>query len=151
MHRLTLLVAVVLSAVGALTSLAAGSADGDALFGGTRVVPVEITLAAEDWESLRRESRDAGFLFSAEAPPKFTWRKGSATVDGVATAGVGLRKKGLLGSLDSARPSLIVDYGKYGEKSPFSGVGRLTLNNNKQDASCIGQVLAYRLFAAAGV
>jgi len=151
MHRLTLLVAVVLSAVGALTSLAAGGADGDTLFGGTRVVPVEITLAADDWESLRRESRDAGFLFSAEAPPKFTWRKGSATVDGVATDGVGLRKKGLLGSLDSARPSLIVDYGKYGVKSPFSGVGRLTLNNNKQDAACIGQFLAYRLFAAAGV
>lgn len=151
MPRRTFLVAVGFAAVTALATTAAPGADGDALFGGTRVVPVAITLAADDWESLRRESRDAGFLFSAEAPPKFTWRKGSATVDGVATDGVGLRKKGLLGSLDSARPSLIVDYGKHGGASPFTGLERLTLNNNKQDAACIGQFLAYRLFAAAGV
>jgi len=125
--------------------------DAAALFAPDRVIPVEVALSAEDWESLRRESRDAGFLFSAAPPRKFTWHRGDATVDGAPMAGVGLRKKGFLGSLDSARPSLIVDYRKYGAVSPFAGLGRVTLNNNKQDASCIGQFLAYKLFAAAGV
>lgn len=127
------------------------AADGDALFGATRVVPVSVALPADDWQALRRESRDAGFIFSAEAPRKFTWFKGSVDVDGVASADVGIRKKGFLGSLDSARPSLIIDYGRNGGTSPFSGLGRITLNNNKQDTACIGQFLAYEVFRKAGV
>ncbi|MBM4010330.1 MAG: hypothetical protein FJ286_02970 [Planctomycetes bacterium] len=150
MRPFTALVAVA-SITAAAVAAAAPPADGDALFGSQRVVPVSITLPGHDWESLRRESRDLVFLFSTEAPAAFTWRRAAATVDGVTTHGVGLRKKGFLGSLDATRPSLIVDYGKFDAASPFAGLGRLTLNNNKQDAACIGQFLAYRLFAAAGV
>jgi hypothetical protein len=138
----------------ALLAVPAGAVappDAATLFGGERVVPVTITLPADDWETLRRESRDASFLFSASPPKKFTWFKGAADVDGHAAAEVGIRKKGFLGSLDSARPSLIVDYGKGSSRSPFTGIGRITLNNNKQDAACIGQFLAYELFRAAGV
>jgi hypothetical protein len=151
MRPFTALVAVASITAAAVAAAAVPPADGDALFGSQRVVPVSITLPDDDWERLRRESRDISFLFSTEAPAAFTWRRAAATVDGVATDGVGLRKKGFLGSLDATRPSLIVDYGKFGAASPFAGLGRLTLNNNKQDAACIGQFLAYRLFAAAGV
>jgi hypothetical protein len=55
----------------------------------------------------------------------------------------------LFGSLDSARPSLLVDFNRFVDQSPVEGLGRLTLNNNKQDASLISQSLAYRVFRTA--
>ena len=125
--------------------------EADALLDGSRVVSVAIELPADDWEALRREARSPAGLFAFGPPKKFTWHKGRATVDGVAIVDAGIRKKGFFGSLDSARPSLIVDFNRFVPQDPVRGLGRLTLNNNKQDTSCVGQFLAYRLFRAAGV
>jgi hypothetical protein len=132
----------------------AGGVDGiDAasLLDGSRVVPVELALPADDWESLRRETRGPAGLFASGPPTKFTWYRGQTTIDGITIADVGIRKKGFFGSIDSARPSLIVDFNRFVPQDPVAGLGRLTLNNNKQDTSCVGQFLAYRLFRAAGV
>ena len=123
----------------------------DALLDASRVVPVVIELPADDWEALRRDARSPAGLFTANPPKKFTWHRGHATVDGVAIVDAGIRKKGFFGSLDSARPSLIIDFNRFVPQEPVEGLGRLTLNNNKQDTSCVGQFLAYRLFRAAGV
>ena len=90
-------------------------------------------------------------LFSAGPPQPFTYHRGHTVVDGLAIADVGVRKKGFFGSIDSVRPSLIVDFNRYVPQQPIDGIGRLTLNNNKQDTSCVGQYLAYFLFRAAGV
>lgn len=125
--------------------------DAAALLDGSRMVPITITLPADHWEALRRETRGPAGVFAAGPPAKFTWHRAGATIDGVAVADVGVRKKGFFGSVDSARPSLIVDFNRFVPQDPVAGLGRLTLNNNKQDASCVAQFLAYRLFRAAGV
>ena len=145
----TVFVAILLGGV-PLTGRAA-PLDAAALLDGSRVVPVEVALADDDWEALRRETRGPASLFAASPPKKFTWHRGQATIDGVAIADVGVRKKGFFGSIDSARPSLIIDFNRFVPQEPVAGLGRLTLNNNKQDTSCVSQSLAYRLFRAAGV
>lgn len=143
---------IVFGAIVVLTATAAaGAVEADSLLDGTRVVPIEITLPAVDWETLRRESRGPMGLFAAGPSQPFTYHRGHAVVDGLAIADVGVRKKGFFGSIDSVRPSLIVDFNRYVPQQPIDGIGRLTLNNNKQDTSCVGQYLAYTLFRAAGV
>lgn len=117
----------------------------------TRVIAIDITLPAEDWEALRDESRDAGQVFRGDTASPFTWRRADIVVDGVPIGAVGIRKKGLFGSLDSATPSLLVDFNRFVDQDPVEGLGRLTLNNNKQDRSLISQSLAYRIFRAAGL
>jgi spore coat protein CotH len=141
-------------AVAVLAIVIAGSAhalDADALLDGSRVVPVEIVLPADDWEALRRETRGPAGIFASGPPKKFTWHRGRATIDGTTVVDAGIRKKGFFGSVDSARPSLIVDFNRFVPQDPVEGLGRLTLNNNKQDASCAAQFLAYRTFREAGV
>ena len=117
----------------------------------TRIIEVVITLPAEDWEKLRNESRDPAKVFGGDTVSPFTYRRGDVVVDGFAIDGVGIRKKGLFGSLDSGNPSLLVDFNRFVDQNPLEGLGRLTLNNNKQDASLISQYLAYKLFRAAGL
>lgn len=117
----------------------------------TRVIDVAITLPQDDWDTLRNQSRDMGRAIRGETTSPFTWFRADVTVDGVAIGTVGLRKKGFLGSLDSASPSLLVDFNRFVDAAPVEGMTRLTLNNNKQDSSLVRQSLTYRVFRAAGV
>lgn len=117
----------------------------------TRVIAISISLPAEDWEAIRNESRDMGAVLRGDLSSPFTWRQADIVIDGVPVGSVGVRKKGLLGSLDSATPSLLVDFNRFVDQEPVAGLGRLTLNNNKQDTSLISQSLAYRVFRAAGL
>ena len=70
----------------------------------TRVIAISISLPAEDWEALRNESRDMGAVLRGDLSSPFTWRRADIVIDGVPVGSVGIRKKGLLGSLDSATP-----------------------------------------------
>ncbi len=117
----------------------------------TRVIGISISLPAADWEALRSESRDAGKVFRGDTGKPFTWRRADIVIDGVPIGSVGIRKKGLFGSLDSATPSLLVDFNRFVDQDPVDGLGRLTLNNNKQDRSLVSQSIAYRVFRAAGL
>lgn len=117
----------------------------------TRVIEITISLPADDWEALRSESRDAGKVFRGDTASPFTWRRADIVIDGVSIGSVGIRKKGLFGSLDTATPSLLVDFNRFVDQEPVKGLGRLTLNNNKQDTSLISQSMAYRVFRAAGL
>ncbi|MEI8317175.1 MAG: CotH kinase family protein [Planctomycetia bacterium] len=117
----------------------------------TRVIEISISLPAADWEALRNESRDAGKVFRGDTTSPFTWRRADIVIDGVPIGSVGIRKKGLFGSLDSATPSLLVDFNRFVDQDPVDGLGRLTLNNNKQDRSLVSQSIAYRVFRAAGL
>jgi hypothetical protein len=117
----------------------------------TRVIGISISLSAADWEALRSESRDAGKVFRGDTGKPFTWRRADIVIDGVPIGSVGIRKKGLFGSLDSATPSLLVDFNRFVDQDPVDGLGRLTLNNNKQDRSLVSQSIAYRVFRAAGL
>ena len=81
----------------------------------------------------------------------FSYVKANFTVNGQSIEGVGIRKKGFIGSLDDDFPSPKVRFGEFKGRNPFDGIDRLTLNNNKQDPSIVCQFLTYRLFNQVGV
>lgn len=133
-----------------------GYAAADWLYDPATVLAVDLTLAPADWDALRLQQRNVlGVLGEscgeAPAPPAFTFVPADVVIDGQAVANIGVRKKGFLGSLDDARPSLILDFDRYVAGQRFSGTRKLTLNNNKQDPSLINQCLGYGVFAAAGI
>lgn len=116
-----------------------------------RVIEVSIEIPKEDWSKLCQQNRDPGKVFQGIIEDPFTYFKGDIVIDGVTTAGVGIRKKGFIGSLDNQFPSLKINFSEFGAKSPIDGIDSLTLNNNKQDSSLVSQFLSYQLFNAAGV
>ncbi|MES2640719.1 MAG: CotH kinase family protein [Myxococcota bacterium] len=122
----------------------------------TRVLDVVLTLPAAEWEALRHQTRSVWDTYNGDclAQPfdsPFDWFVGEATVDGVALGSVGVRKKGFLGSLDTVRPSLKVDLGRFGSDTNLGGVTRLTLNNGHEDPTGLRTCLAYGTYTAAGV
>jgi uncharacterized membrane protein YfcA len=123
------------------------------LFDADRVLDVEIELDPADWESLRYEGRALAEIFGGCSDQSFsyTWYPASVTVEGETLAQVTVRKKGLLGSLSAARPSLKLDFAELDPGQRLLGSKRMTLNNDKQDPSHTHQCASYRLFADAGV
>lgn len=127
----------------------------DDIFPTDRVLDVQITVAAEDWDTIRYQTRD---FFSALhesrkiSPPEapYTYVDASVTIDGVAFPNVGLRKKGFLGSLSTTRPSLKIKLNHTDKDAGIEGLTNLTLNNNQQDIGLMSQFMGYALFNAAG-
>jgi hypothetical protein len=123
------------------------------LFAPTELLEIELTLPDADWEQIRSEGRSVNAVFSSCDDLAFGYTEvpASAVIDGESIDGIGLRKKGFLGSLSTLRPSLRIDFAETDAKARFRGVKGLTLNNNRQDPSLVNQCLAYSIFAAAGV
>jgi spore coat protein CotH len=73
----------------------------DDLFRTDRVVKVEINVETDDWDTLRRQSRE---FFVALGPDRrlgpmknpYSYVKADVVIDGVRFDGVGIRKKGFL-------------------------------------------------------
>ena len=125
------------------------------LFGADRVVQVTLALDAADWGALRSETRTAwdvygGDCLAAPFSNPFRWFDADITIDGVPFGAVSLRKKGFLGSLSRARPSLKLDFDR-DDTFPPGRPHALTLNNSLQDATALRTCLAYETFAAARV
>ena len=127
----------------------------DDIFPTDRVLDVQITVADEDWDTIRYQSRD---FFSAlhesrkVAPPEapYTYFDASLMIDGVAFPNVGLRKKGFLGSLSTTRPSIKIKLNHTDKDAEIEGLTNLTFNNNQQDIGLMSQFMGYALFNAAG-
>ena len=81
--------------------------------------------------------------------PRLIYFPATVSIDGERLDGVGVRKKGLIGSMSTERPSLKVKFSEYDDDQRYAGLERLTLNNCR--LLLIKQCLGYRLFAAAGV
>ncbi|HET8931808.1 MAG TPA: CotH kinase family protein [Polyangiales bacterium] len=126
------------------------------LFDTSRRAAVALELAASDWWSIGTEGRGLSAI-SCEQPtdatPEFayTWFTTTLSVDGERLSDVAVRKKGFLGSLSIVRPSLKLDLDDHVPRRELHALEKLTLNNNRQDGSCIRQCLSYWLFARAGV
>ncbi len=127
----------------------------EAVFDPTRLLVVEIDMAPADWDSLRFQHHD--FLVALgpgcqnSPPPKpYTFFPATVTIDGEEVANVGVRKKGFLGSVTPRRPSLKVKFDEYELDQRWSGMRRLTLNNNNQDDSRLNTCMSYQVFRAAG-
>lgn len=123
----------------------------DRIFDANRMIEVSIQLPSDDWDALRKQSRDPRKAFSGSQENPFTYFRGDVVVDGVAIGSVGVRKKGFLGSLDDRFPSLKIKFDEFVDQTPTREFDGLTLNNNKQDTSLVSQFLAYELYNAAGV
>ncbi|HUH02130.1 MAG TPA: CotH kinase family protein [Kofleriaceae bacterium] len=128
----------------------------DWLFETDRLLAIDIELSAGDWDAIRFQSRDILGIFGETcglqpAGSPFTYVSGTVTIEGQTITQVGIRKKGFLGSLDDDKPSLKLDFAEYVPGQRFSGLTKMTLNNDKQDPSHMDQCLGYELFRAAGV
>jgi spore coat protein H len=117
------------------------------------LLEVELTLAEDDWELVRSEGRSLVETFAGCADPSFAYTEvpASIVIDGEAIDGIGVRKKGLIGSLSALRPSLRVDFAQTDDNARFRGLESITLNNNRQDTEIVRQCLAYHVFTAAGL
>lgn len=122
------------------------------LFAPEHLVDIRIEIKDEDWDRVRLQSRSLLEALQNSAPDKspFKYAKADVRIDGVRIPGVGIRKKGFLGSLDDKRPSLKIRFDKYVDQAPFGALDRLTLNNNKQDPSRLSQYLSYKMFNDSG-
>jgi spore coat protein CotH len=129
---------------------------GSTVYDVDRLLEVNIELDAEDWYTLRYQARNFLEMLSGDclAEPfesPYEWFTATATVDGVTLENIGVRKKGLLGSVVSDRPSLKLNFDKYEQGQLFEGVERLTLNNSRQDGSRIKACIGYSIYADAGL
>ncbi len=122
----------------------------------TRVIEVDVDMDVADWDELRFQGRSIFDVLGAsclEDPPTrpFTYFPAVVRIDGEEITNVAVRKKGFFGSLSETKPSLKIKFSEYDEFQTFGGLKRLTLNNNKSDASHVKQCIGYALFNAAGV
>ena len=131
----------------------------DAYFALDRVQDISIEIAAEDWDTLRHQTRTLEDVFaeieryglSRPFADIYTWFGATVTVDGETHADVGVRKKGFLGSQSDTKPALKLRFDKYLDGQALGGVmERMTLNNSIQDPSMVNTCLSYRVFAATG-
>ncbi|KYF81889.1 hypothetical protein BE11_14745 [Sorangium cellulosum] len=128
----------------------------DALFDPDHVLDVAIEMAPEDWEKLRRESRDVSAVLGEgcmEGPREspYTQFPATVTIDGETLEMSAVRKKGFLGSASRSKPSLKVSFDEYVDGRKHAGLAGLTLNNARQDPSLIKTCLAFKVFRDAGL
>ena len=120
-----------------------------------RVLDIQITVDAKDWDTIRFQSRN---IFEAlqerrqHAPldHPYTYVEASVSIDGVEFPQVGIRKKGFIGSQNSIRPSLKIKLNHIDKDRRIDGLTNLTFNNNQSDVSLISQFIGYGLFNTAG-
>ena len=134
----------------------------DSLYAIDNVVTVRITMPQGDWDAVRTEQPKGGVCnFEWTGGSRYTWRKatsvevsGASFPQGATFTDVGVKKKSFCGSLNSEKPCLHVDFGKFGDAAAVEaliGTRYLTLNNSIQDPSYIRQPLGYRLLGIAGL
>ena len=127
----------------------------DKLFPTDRVLDVQISVAEQDWDTIRLQSRTIYTALRAERQLKplkdpYTYVPAKLTIDGQEFPEVGLRKKGFIGSQNSTRPSLKIKLDHINKDSHIGGLANLTFNNNQQDVSLMSQFMGYALFNRTG-
>ncbi len=127
----------------------------EAMFPTDRVLDVQITIAQEDWDTIRKQSRNFFEALDASRkngpiPGPYTYVPAEVKIDGHDLGRIGLRKKGFIGSQSESRPSLKIRLDEYIDDAHIAGMTNLTFNNNLQDNSQIHQFMGYRFFRDAG-
>lgn len=136
---------------------APGPDPSDVLFTRDRLLRVELELAAADWDALRAQTRTLESTLAREAcldepfVSPFTYFPARLRIDGVEYPRVGLRKKGFLGSLSEAKPSLKIKLDEYTEDLAHLGLEKLAFNNGQQDPTQIKPCIGLDQMRAAGV
>ena len=136
----------------------------DSFYALDNVITVKITMPQAEWDAVRIEEPKGGRCnFEWTGDPRYTWHEAtSVEISGTkfptktTFAGVGVKKKSFCGSIDSDKPCLHVDFGRFGDANvpgieALIGSRYVTLNNSIQDKSYIKQTLGYRLLDMAGL
>ena len=122
------------------------------LFAIDKLMEVSIEMDSGDWDALRFDAPGLEHFQTAcpagPRPTSFEWHTAAVAVNGESLGEVEVRKKGLMGSMTSARPSLKV---RFNDDQRASGIRRMTLNNGVGDLTFSRECLSYDLFRAAGV
>jgi len=128
-----------------------------ALYAPDRILEIALEMDVEDGDALAEETNSIFNLLFGEncldEPPNaaFNWYSANITVDGERFENIGVRKKGLIGSLSTSKPGLKIKFDKFVDGQTLDGIERLTLNNSVSDPSLVRQCLGYQLFRDAGI
>ena len=138
----------------------------DSLYAIDNVLTIRITMPQSDWDAVRTEQPAGGvcnFEWTGGRGGRYTWGKAtSVEISGTSFPSqtmfteVGVKKKSFCGSINSDKPCLHIDFGKFNTANvplieALIGSRYLTLNNTIQDRSYIRQPLGYKLLAMAGL
>src|SRR5205823_8565453 len=136
----------------------------DSLYAIGNVLTIKVTMPQTDWDAVRTEQPAGGVCnFQWTGGSRYTWRKAtSVEISGTSFPAqtmftqVGVKKKSFCGSINSDKPCLHIDFGKFSKANvpvieALIVSQYLTLNNTIQDRSYIRQPLGYRLLAMAGL
>ena len=136
----------------------------DRLYAIDNVLTIEITMPQADWDAVRTEQPAGGPCnFDWTGDSRYTWHKAaSVKISGTSFPasttfnGVGVKKKSFCGSINSEKPCLHIDFGKFSgavasAAEDLIGSRYLTLNNSIQDPSYVRQPLGYTLLGMAGL
>jgi len=137
----------------------------DSLYAIGNVLTIKITMPQTDWDAMRTEQPAGGVCnFQWIGDSRYTWRKATSVeifgtsfpAQATMFTQVGVKKKSFCGSINSDKPCLHIDFGKFSKANvpvieALIGSRYLTLNNTIQDRSYIRQPLGYRLLAMAGL
>ena len=137
----------------------------DSLYAIGNVLTIKVTMPQTDWDAVRTEQPAGGvcnFQWAGGRGGRYTWQKAtSVEISGTSFPAqtmftdVGVKKKSFCGSINSDKPCLHIDFGKFNKANAplieLIGSRYLTLNNTIQDRSYIRQPLGYKLLAMAGL
>src|SRR6476659_11092365 len=136
----------------------------DSFYALDNVITVKITMPQAEWDAVRNEEPKGGRCnFEWSGGARFTWRKAtSVEISGTKFPAktkftdVGVKKKSFCGSINSDKPCLHVDFGKFDDATVpaiegLIGTRYIKLNNSIQDRSYIRQPLGYTLLGMAGL
>jgi spore coat protein H len=122
----------------------------------SHIVCVQVEMDETDFDAMAAQSRDLlTVVFACDEPlvSPYTWFEANILVDGIALDGVGIRKKGTMGSvLDGGmiKPALKIKTSKFIDDQKIGDTKRITLNNAVQDEARMRTCLAYEVFTMAG-
>ena len=98
---------------------------------------VRLLINSKDWNALR-----TNYLDNTYYPCDFTW-------NGITVRNVGIRSRGL-GSRNSTKPGLRVDFDRYSSQQKFLGLKSVILDNVTQDPSSMKERLTTMFLAKMG-
>jgi len=135
LRSLRIVLALALSAgLGAASAAEAA----DPVFDSSRLHQCTLELDPADWAALRA-TFETNQYYAA-----------NLTIDGETVEQVGIRSRGA-GSRSGEKPGLKIDFNKYVSGQEFHGYKSMVLDNATQDPSMMRELLANRVFEAAGI
>ena len=132
------LLATVLASVQPAPLGAADEPTAAALFDGSVVHEIRLSLHSGDWGRLQEH-----YLENTYYPADFEW-------NGHVVRNVGIRSRGS-GSRDAGKPGLKVDFNEFVKGQTFVGLGSLALDNFRQDPGMMKESLSMQLFTKMGI